>query len=93
LTRAQLASAIDVSERTAHNWEAGRVSQQQEVRLRDLAELKDALERYIAPDALQQWLISPNDTFADDAPRDWIIDGRTRDVLLEFRRMQLGEPV
>ena len=58
-----------------------------------MTELKDPLERYIAPDALQQWLISPNDTFAGDAPRDWIIDGRADDVLWEFRRMQLGEPV
>jgi DNA-binding transcriptional regulator YiaG len=93
LTQAQLASAMGVSERTVQNWEAGRVSPQAERRLRDLVELKSALERYIAPDALQQWLISPNNTFAGDAPRDWIIDGRARDVLWEFRRMQLGEPV
>lgn len=92
LTQAQLASAIGVSERTVQNWEAGRVSPQAERRVRDLVELKDTLERYINPDALQQWLISPNDTFAGDAPRDWIIEGRARDLLWEFRRMQVGEP-
>ena len=37
--------------------------------------------------------ISPNDTFGANAPRDWIIDGRARDVLWEFRRVQVGEPV
>lgn len=93
LTQAQLASAIGVSERTVQNWEAGRVSPQAERRVRDLVELRETLDRYVAPGALQQWLISPNEAFAGDAPRDWIIEGRTRDVLWEFRRMQVGEPV
>jgi transcriptional regulator with XRE-family HTH domain len=93
LTQAQLAVAIGVSERTVQNWEAGRVSPQAERRLRDLTELNEALARYITPDHRQAWLISPNDAFAGDAPRDWIIEGRARDLLLEFRRMQVGEPV
>ena len=92
LTQAQLASAIGVSERTVQNWEAGRVSPQAERRVRDLVELKEMLDRYVAPDAMQQWLISPNDASAGDAPRDWIIEGRARDLLWEFRRMQVGEP-
>jgi transcriptional regulator with XRE-family HTH domain len=92
LTQTQLASAAGVSERTVQNWEAGRLSPQAERRVRDVVELKETLTRYIAPDSLQQWLISPNETFAGDAPRDWIIDGRARDVLWEFRRMQVGEP-
>ncbi len=93
LTQAQLAVAIGVSERTVQNWEAGRVSPQAERRLRDLIELNDALERYIDPDQRQSWLISPNDASAGNAPRDWIIEGRPRDLLWEFRRMQVGEPV
>lgn len=93
LTQAQLASAIGVSERTVQNWEAGRVSPQAVRRVRDLVELKETLSGYIAPDALPQWLISPNEAFAGGAPRDWIIEGRARDVLWEFRRMQVGEPV
>ena len=93
LTQAQLAVSIGVSERTVQNWEAGRVSPQAERRLRDLTELNEALARYITPDHRQAWLISPNDAFAGDAPRDWIIEGRARDLLLEFRRMQVGEPV
>jgi transcriptional regulator with XRE-family HTH domain len=88
-----LASAIGVSERTVQNWEAGRVSPQAERRVRDLVALKEVLDRYIAPGDLPQWLISPNDTFGGDAPRDWIIEGRARDLLWEFRRMQVGEPV
>lgn len=92
LTQAQLATAVGVSERTVQNWEAGRVSSQAERRVRDLAELKDMLARYIARDAMQQWLISPNEALSGDAPRDWIIEGRARDLLWEFRRMQVGEP-
>ena len=93
LTQSQLALAIGVSERTVQNWEAGRVSPQAERRLRDLVELNEALERYIPADQRQTWLISPNDAFAGAAPRDWIIEGRARDLLWEFRRMQVGEPV
>ena len=93
LTQAQLATAIGVAERTVQNWEAGRVSPKMERRLRDLVELNDALERYLPSDQRQTWLISPNDTFAGDAPRDWIVEGRARDLLWEFRRMQVGEPV
>jgi hypothetical protein len=69
------------------------MSPQAERRLRDLIELDGALARYITPAERQAWLISPNDAFARDAPRDWIIEGRARDLLLEFRRMQVGEPV
>jgi DNA-binding transcriptional regulator YiaG len=93
LTQAQLATAIGVAERTVQNWEAGRVSPKMERRVRDLVELNDALERYLPADQRQAWLISPNDAFAGDAPRDWIVEGRTRDLLWEFRRMQVGEPV
>jgi transcriptional regulator with XRE-family HTH domain len=93
LTQSQLAVAIGVSERTVQNWEAGRVPSQAERRLRDLTELNEAIERYIPLDQRQAWLISPNDAFAGDAPRDWIVEGRARDLLWEFRRMQVGEPV
>lgn len=92
LTQGQLASAIGVSERTVQNWEAGRISTQAARRLRDLVELREMLARYLAPDALPHWLISPNDAFAGQAPRDWIIEGRARDLLWEVRRMQVGEP-
>ena len=93
LTQAQLATAIGVAERTVQNWEAGRVSPKMERRLRDLVELNEALDRYLPLDQRQAWLISPNDAFAGDAPRDWIVQGRGRDLLWEFRRMQVGEPV
>ena len=93
LTQSQFALAIGVSERTVQNWEAGRVSPQAERRLRDLVELNEALERYIVAKQRQSWLISPNDASAGAAPRDWIIEGRARDLLWEFRRMQAGEPV
>ena len=93
LTQAQLATAIGVAERTVQNWEGGRVSPQAERRLRDLVEVNEALERYLPHDQRQAWLISPNDAFAGDAPRDWIVEGRARDLLWEFRRMQVGEPV
>ncbi len=92
LTQEQLAAAIGVSPRTVQNWEFGKDSPQIERRLRDLLELRQVLKEYLPPEQIQRWLRSLNDAFAGASPRDWILDGRTRDVLIEFRRLQTGEP-
>jgi DNA-binding transcriptional regulator YiaG len=92
LTQQQLAAAIGVSPRTVQNWEFGKHSPQIERRLRDLLELRQVLKEYLPPEQIQQWLTSPNDVFAGASPREWILGGRTRDVLIEFRRLQTGEP-
>ncbi len=92
-TQAQFASAIGVAERTVQNWESGGVSSQTERRFRDLVEVNEALTRYLPAEQRQSWLTSPNDAFAGDTPRDWIVEGRARELLWEFRRIQVGEPV
>src|SRR5262249_30602476 len=92
LTQSQAAYAIGVSEGTGQNWEGAPGAPQTETRRRELADMQTQFDRSIATNALQQWLISPNESFAGDAPRDWIVEGRARDVLWEFHRMQVGEP-
>ncbi len=92
LTQKQMAMASRVSERTIQYWEEYGPSTHGEKRLRDLIELHQTLGDYIKPGEIKIWLNSPNEAFEGKPPIDLILDGRPRDVLLEFRRLQTGEP-
>jgi len=39
------------------------------------------------------WLRSANDAFDGRRPIDLLKDGKARDIVVEFRRLQAGEPV
>jgi transcriptional regulator with XRE-family HTH domain len=93
LIQEEMAKAAGVSLRTLQNWEGIRPSPQAERRLRDLIELRDTLRDYMSPGDMQAWLRSPNDSFGGPRPIDLIVDGRTRDVLLEFLSLRTGEPM
>lgn len=93
LTQEQMAASIGVATRTVQNWESERPSPQAKRRLRDLIELRRTLREYMQPDHIRQWLTSPNEALGEANPFDLILEGRTRDVLLEFRRLQTGEPL
>jgi transcriptional regulator with XRE-family HTH domain len=90
LTQVDVANSLGVTPRTVQNWE-GRAAPQR--RLRDLIELRDVLAKYIASGDLAAWIDSPNDAFHGHSPRELIREGKTRDLILEFRRMQSGEPL
>ncbi len=92
-TQAQMAAAIGVNTRTIQNWELVGPSPNAERRLRDLLELHRTLSDYMQTNHIRTWLESPNDAFGGAAPLNLIVEGRTRDVLLEFRRLQTGEPL
>lgn len=92
LTQKQIALALGVSERTIQYWEDPGSSTYGEKRIRDLIELHQTLSDYIKPDEIKIWLTSPNEAFEGKPPLDLILAGYTRDVLLEFRRLQTGEP-
>jgi DNA-binding XRE family transcriptional regulator len=91
LTQVDLASALDVTTRTVQNWE--RYGSGSERRLRDLKELYAALSKYIGVPEIAAWMDSPNDAFQKRTPRELIREGKTRDLILEFGRLQTGEPL
>ena len=93
LTQERMAAAIGVTPRTVQNWESERPSPHAKRRLRDLIELRQTLREYMQPDQFQEWLTTNNEAFGEAKPFDLIVDGRTRDVLVEFRRLQTGEPL
>jgi transcriptional regulator with XRE-family HTH domain len=93
LTQEQLASALKLSPRTVQNWEAGVGLSQLEKRAADIAEFVDLLNDYIRPEQQNEWLRTANDAFGSQTPLDLLMAGRIRDVIVEFRRLQAGQPM
>ena len=90
LTQADVANAISVSARTVQNWEAKGHTPVR--KLRDLQELRELVQGYIEKGVISKWMDAPNETFHGLTPRELIRQGKVRDLILEFRRMQTGEP-
>jgi DNA-binding XRE family transcriptional regulator len=91
LIQVDLAAALDVTTRTIQNWEKqGRTSER---RLRDLKELYELASEYIGAHQVATWMDSPNDAFQKRTPRETIREGKMRDLILEFHRLQTGEPL
>jgi DNA-binding transcriptional regulator YiaG len=91
LTQTELAHAVGVSLRTVQNWEkAGATSKPRQ--LRDLEELWTILKESMKSSDIPAWLRSTNDAFSGQSPIDLLKDGKTRDIIVEFHRLQAGEP-
>jgi DNA-binding transcriptional regulator YiaG len=91
LTQVDFANSLGITPRTVQNWEVGAFAPTRQ--LRDLNELRDLLTKYIQSNQLSAWIDTPNEAFHNVTPRELIREGKTRDLILEFRRMQSGEPL
>jgi len=91
LTQTELADTLGVSVRTVQNWERAGVSGSQR-QLRDLEELWAILKESIKGSDIPAWLRSENDAFAGQRPLELMKEGKARDIIGEFRRLQSGEP-
>jgi hypothetical protein len=61
--------------------------------LRDAEELWTLLKDSLKPSDIPAWLRSENDAFGGRRPIDLLNEGHARDIIVEFRRLQAGEPV
>jgi DNA-binding transcriptional regulator YiaG len=91
LTQVDVASSLGITPRTVQNWEVRALAPNRQ--LRDLKELRDLLTNYIENGQVSAWMDSRNEAFHDHTPREFIREGKIRDLILEFRRMQSGEPL
>jgi len=91
LTQTELAHALGVSLRTVQNWERAGVSGSPR-QLRDLEELWTILKESIKGSDIPAWLRSESDAFAGQRPIELLKEGKARDIIVEFRRLQAGEP-
>jgi len=92
LTQTELAQTLGVSLRTVQNRERAGVDGKTR-QLRDLEELWTILRESVKGTNLAAWLRSESDAFAGQRPIDLLKEGRARDIIVEFRRLQAGEPV
>ncbi len=60
---------------------------------RDLKELHGLVRRYVPSDGVGKWMDAPNDVFRKRTPRELLREGKTRDLVLEFERLQTDEPL
>jgi transcriptional regulator with XRE-family HTH domain len=93
LTQGQLATALRLSPRTVQNWEAGVGLSQLEKRAADIAEFIDLMNDYVRPEKQSDWLRTPNEAFGGQTPVGLLMSGRVRDAIVEFRRLQAGQPM
>jgi transcriptional regulator with XRE-family HTH domain len=92
LTREELARALQVAPRTIQNWER-RATGDMERKTRDLRELLELLGNYVRPGKESAWLRTKLEAFGDKRPLDLLVEGRVRELIAEFRRLQEGQPV
>lgn len=91
LTQTELAHAVGISLRTVQNWERqGAAARPRQ--LRDIEELWTILKGSMKDTDIPYWLRSKSDAFAGQRPIDLLKDGKARDIIVEFRRLQAGEP-
>ena len=92
LTQTELAHSLGISLRTVQNWERVGVAGQPR-QLRDLEELWTILKASLKASDIPAWLRSENDSFGGQRPLDLLKEGKARDIIVEFQRLQSGEPV
>jgi hypothetical protein len=79
ITRGELATALDASERSVARWRAGQAYPQYEsrARLEEMLALADRLQAsFPGPAAVAGWLRAPSGSFGGLAPIDAMLRGR-----------------
>jgi len=93
LSQTQMATALNVNLRTLQNWEAGKGTSQVAKKTRNLRDLLSRMDDYVVATKEKEWLTTPLEAFEKLNPKELIIEGRMRDLVIEFDRLREGQPV
>jgi DNA-binding transcriptional regulator YiaG len=93
LTQDEMASALNVTTRTLQNWERNIGTSQMERKAKDLWELLDLMDDYVVAREERDWLSTANPTFKNKKPIELIVEGKLRDLIVEFQRLREGQPL
>ena len=93
LTQHQMASALHVTTRTLQNWEGGVGTSQMERKTKDMLELLQLMDDYVVEKEEKNWLDSPQAAFGSRKPIDLLVEGKVRDLIVEFQRLREGQPI
>lgn len=93
LTQAEMASALKVTTRTLQNWEKDIGTGQMNRKAEDLWELLELMDDYVVAREEKDWLNTANPTFRNKKPIELIVEGKLRDLIVEFQRLREGQPV
>jgi DNA-binding XRE family transcriptional regulator len=91
LTQDQMASALNVTTRTLQNWERDIGTSQMGRKTRDLWELLDLMDDYVVAKEEADWLSTAHRRFGNKKPVELIVDGKLRDLIVEFQRLREGQ--
>jgi DNA-binding XRE family transcriptional regulator len=92
LTQDEMASALKVTTRTLQNWESNIGTSQMESKTKDLWELLGLMDDYVVAREETKWLTTPNPRFRNKKPVELIVEGKLRDLIVEFQRLREGQP-
>ena len=93
LSQTQLASALNVAVRTLQNWEVGKGTSLLAKKTGDLRDLLSRMDDYVVAPKETEWLSSSLEAFGGRTPQQLIVEGRMRDIVIEFDRLREGQPV
>ncbi len=93
LTQEQMAHALNLTTRTLQNWEKNVGVSQLMRKTRDLRELLELMDDYVASAEERNWLNAPSVALQNQRPIDLIAEGKLRDLIVEFQRLREGQPL
>ena len=91
LSQKEMALALNVSEQTIRIWEHDFEASQMSKKTLELIELLKLMDEYVVVTEETIWLNIPLPIVQGRTPRQMILEGRMRDLIIEFLRLREGQ--
>jgi transcriptional regulator with XRE-family HTH domain len=93
LTQTQMATVFNIPSQTIQNWESGIGTSEMPQSTADLRELLELMDEYVIPRNEKKWLNTPSAALGNQKPIQAILEGKMRNLILEFLRLADGQAV